>query len=127
MPYIIMNKEENRIQVEDAYLPIVFSGELGNRFVASFSPVIYGSRLKAKIKAFWYGVKAVEVFTEDTGFEVGCYKYLTRVSTGIVYQVWDSSAKYKPQHCSTFDVELPEVMIKGIGVFPHTDFQPFNF
>ena len=35
MQYIIMNKEENRIQVESG-LPMVFSGELCNTSVTSF-------------------------------------------------------------------------------------------
>ena len=124
MKYIIMNKEENRIQIE-TQLPasILFSGELSNVRVTAFSPVIYSNWLKAKWVAINYsGVVIPLTENKDT---IGNYKWLRLTTTGKVYRVWH---EYKTNiSMSCYKLKDSNIMIKGVGVFTEEDFTEFNF
>lgn len=63
--YIIMNKDENRLQVEDTHNLFTYSGQLGNKYVKDFKPVIYKSKWLAKWQAWKYNGVVVGVETLD--------------------------------------------------------------
>lgn len=122
MQYIIMNKEENRIQVESG-LPMVFSGELCNTSVTSFLPVIYTNWVKAKWAAINYSGVAIPLTEkEDT---TGNYSWMLLSTTGRVYRVWDEYKNHMSMSC--YKLKGGTIMIKGIGIFPEEDFTEFNF
>ena len=63
--YIIMNKDENRIQVENEFGLFTLSGLLGNKWVRQFKPITYKSKWFAKWQAWQYSCVVVEVFTSE--------------------------------------------------------------
>jgi hypothetical protein len=63
--YIIMNKDENRLQVDNEFGLFTLSGFLGNKYVKQFKPVIYKSKWLAKWKAWQYECVVVEVDTSE--------------------------------------------------------------
>ncbi len=67
--YIIMNKEENRIQIKNEQLPSVLSGQLD--LVISMTPVVYTSKLSAKFNAWVFRGKVKKLQEESYTKQVG--------------------------------------------------------
>lgn len=122
MQYIIMNKEENRIQVESK-LPMVFSRELSHPFVTSFNPVVYTNWVKAKWKTLCYSGKVIAL--TGTKENTGDFSWLQHKRTGRVYRVWNNYEHYIDRFC--YKLEDNKIMVRGICVFEETDFVHFNF
>jgi len=99
--YIIMNKDENRLQVENEFGLFTLSGQLGNKYVKCFKPVIYKSKWLAKWKAWQYDCVVVEVGTSDINIEaVGkCYVWLQHKLLGTVH-------KYDKEDINSIVLEL---------------------
>ena len=121
-----MNKEETRVQVQLYNIPYIDSGDL--RIITNFLPVIYTSKLKAWWKGLLYGSYLVPV-TIVTNWvpddRVGTYMWLRLKATGRVYKVWWISS-YSPSNSSLVFLD-GNVMVKGIGMYPMSDFDHFIF
>ncbi|AHK11315.1 hypothetical protein S14_206 [Shewanella sp. phage 1/4] len=105
--YIIMNKDENRLQIENNHNLFILSGQLGNEYVQDIKPVIYNSKWLAKWKSWQYGCIIVEVEMSDIAYDLpkSAYKWLMRKENKEVFKVWGDK----------------------IIDYPSTDYMEFNF
>tara|TARA_R100000541_G_C1897352_1_gene84011 strand:- start:55754 stop:56158 length:405 start_codon:yes stop_codon:yes gene_type:complete len=131
--YIMMNKENNRVLLESDSLYKLLSGELGNKGVDNFKPLLVKKSFINVITSWWNKLTLTPVNYSLLDYDwvdgmVTEYEWLYRKSTGIVYKVYSPTSKeivHNP-FINMFSHD-GEVCIKGIGLLPYEDFLVFNF
>lgn len=130
--YIYMNKEENRVIIENNSLTTLFSGDLSiTSFPVNFKPIIVKGTLWEKFCNLFSNLKMIKVNTSITfsidyfDGHVLAYEWLLLVDTGRVYRVWNGR-NTNPRNCSQI-LSDGGVMLKGVGTFKCEDFKVFNF
>lgn len=131
--FIMMNKENNRVVIESDLTRILLSGELGNKGVNNFKPLLVNKSFKSVITSWWNNLDLIPVKHTLLDYDwvdglVTEYEWLYRKSTGIVYKVYSPSSKeiVRNPFVNMFSRQ-GEVCIKGVGVLSYEDFLVFNF
>lgn len=131
--YIMINKENNRVEMESDLTQVILSGELGNKGVNNFKPSLVNKSFKSVITSWWNNLDLIPVKYSllDTDWVDGMvteYEWIYRKSTGVVYKVYSSTSKeiVRNPFVSMFSHE-GDVCIKDVGILTYEDFLVFNF
>ena len=131
--YIMMNKENNRILLESDSLYKLLSGELGNKGVNNFKPILVNKTFKSVINSWWNNLDLISVKYTLLDYDwvdgmVTEYEWFYRKSTGIVYKVYSPTSKeiVRNPFVNMFSHE-GDVCIKDVGVLSYEYFLVFNF
>lgn len=128
--YILTNKENNRVRVVNNVLPVVLSGNLSHEYSTQYMPVMYDSKLKARLSCIGYGLKVQGVIMNEVLPTSHYKRNLYQISTGKVFVVYNISNRNTNDNRFVFvkgeiGSKSTQVMIKGVGTFPLSDFLTF--
>ncbi len=131
--YIMMNKENNRVVIESDLTQNLLSGELGNKGVNNFKPLLVNKSFKSVITSWWGNLDLIPVKYSLLDYDwvdglVTEYEWIYRKSTGIVYKVYSPASKEIVRNpCVNMFSHDGDVCIRDVGVLSYEDFLVFNF
>lgn len=121
MKYLLWNKEETRVFCTEGIFNYL-TGELGNKYVNSFTPHIVTSWL-SRIFARLRGYKVHPIGYKDiNGMPKTEYIWVESPIGGTYIKVWSVFSPHKPSNCSVI-FHSGRIMLKGIGDFTWSDFK----